>query len=44
MGKEQVNLWLEAILKAFALLVLGDVLRAFFDKADILCRMEGKLL
>ena len=44
MAKEQVKLWLEAILKAFALLVLGDVLRAFFDKADILRRMEEKSL
>ncbi|MBR7144453.1 MAG: hypothetical protein IKD10_05870 [Lentisphaeria bacterium] len=42
MGKELVTLWLKTLLTAFALLVLGDVLRAFFDKADILHRIEGK--
>lgn len=44
MYKEQVSLWLKTLLLAFALLVLGDVLRALFDKADILRRMEGKNL
>ena len=42
MGKEMVTLWLKTLLTAFALLVLGDVLRAYFDKADILRRIEGK--
>ena len=42
MAKEMVTLWLKTLLAAFALLVAGDVLRAFFDKADILRSIEGK--
>ena len=42
MIKGIITLWLIILLTAFSLLVLGDVLRAFFDKADILRLMEGK--
>lgn len=41
-GKQLVDLWLKSLFGIFILLVLGDVLKAFFDKADILHRMEGR--
>ncbi len=35
-----VYLWSKVLLIAFALLVLGDVLKAFFDKAELMCCMK----
>ena len=42
MGKRLVTLWLEVLLSAFALLVLGDLIRAFLDMADRLRNIEEK--
>ena len=42
MGKNMVSLWIRTLLAAFAFLVLGDVLRGFFDMADAMRRGEGK--
>ena len=42
MGKRLVTLWLEVLLSAFALLVIGDLIRAFLDMADRLRNIEEK--
>ncbi|MBR2356431.1 MAG: hypothetical protein IKA65_00210 [Lentisphaeria bacterium] len=41
--KEIVKIWLTALAIAFALMVLGDVLKAHLDSAEILQRILGKM-